>query len=165
MDQSNLLKITFLSLVLIASMLFTAGCATTPAGNISSLSDADELNTIQVFYKLDPRLTTGLSMGERWVSPPTYAIVVADGVPYTIEARVEILDRNGQPLFAVPEWIVEHPEMVTVAPTQANEFKITIQRDGQSTLRVTTPDATKTLSVKAIYQNHALLVEVSQTDG
>ena len=78
---------------------------------------------------------------------------------------MEILDRNGQPLFVDPEWMVENPEMEIVSPTQANEVKIPIQRDGQSILRITTPDATKTLSLNAIYQNHALLVEVSQADG
>ena len=165
MNQYNILKFTVLSLILIASMLFTGGCATTPDSDISSSSGTDALTTVQVFYKLDPRLTRGLYLGERWVSPPTYAIVVADGVPYTVDARVEILDGNGQTLFADAEWIVENPEMVTVSPTQANEFKITIQRGGQSTLRITTPDATKTLSVKARYQNNALLVEVSQVDG
>ena len=77
MNQCNILKIAYLSLVLISSMLFTGGCATTPAGDTSSSSEA--LTTVQVFYKLDPRLTMGLHLGERWVSPPTYTIVVADG--------------------------------------------------------------------------------------
>ena len=165
MNHYNGLKFTALSLVLIASLLFSVGCATTPAGKINSLPDVEALATIQVFYKLDPRLTTGLHMGERWVSPPTYAIVAADGVPYTVEARVEILDKNGQPLFEDAEWIVENPRMVTVSPTQVNEFKITIKRDGQSILQIVSPKATKTLSVKAIYQNDALLVEVSNAGG
>jgi hypothetical protein len=30
---------------------------------------------IAVVFKLDPRLTAGLYMGDRWVSPPTYSTV------------------------------------------------------------------------------------------
>ena len=167
MKSKTLLRIAFF-LTLITSLLSSIGCASASENesgkeNITQLSVGP--TSIQVFFKLDSRLTQGLHMGERWVSPPTYEIVVTDGVPYTVEARVEILDQNGLPLFVDPEWIVENPEMVIVSPGQNNAVMIIIQSDGQSTLRIITPDVTKTLSVKAIYKNKALLVEVSQADG
>ena len=165
MNQYNILKITFLSLVLIASVLSSAGCA--PASENATTTDnvksvPDRLTSIQVFFKLDPRLTQGLQMGERWVSPPTYAIVVAGGLPYTVEARVEILGNNGQPLPVNFEWIPEDSEMVKVSPSQDKAVMITIQRDGDSILQVTTPDATKTLSIKAVYKANAIRVEITQ---
>jgi len=155
-------------LVFITSWLSSAGCAPV-SKNGSAVENVEgltaTLTNIQVFFKLDPRLTQGLYMGERWVSPPTYEIVVAEGAPYTVEARVEILDNNGQSLLVDAEWIVEDPEMVTVTPGQDNAVMINIQRDGETTLQVATQDATKTLSIKAVYQDKALHVQVSQVDG
>jgi hypothetical protein len=106
----------------------------------------------QVSFKLDPRLTRGLYMGERWVSPPTYS-GVQDGKAFTVEARVQGREAR---------WIPSDPEMVAVSPSQGQEVTITVKRAGQSRLRVASDGVSKELAIKAAYQGTAIRVEIVQ---
>ncbi len=116
---------------------------------------------INVSFKLDPRLTRGLYMGERWGSPPTYS-GVQEGV-FSVDARVQGLDAKGQPLDISPKWIPSDPKMVTVSPSQGNAVQITVHRAGQSSLQVTSQGFTRTLSIKAAaYRGNAIQAEISQ---
>jgi FKBP-type peptidyl-prolyl cis-trans isomerase FklB len=77
---------------------------------------ASDLRDIKMSFKLDPRLTRGRYMGDRWVSPPTYTGVRQEGKEYAVEARAEGLDAKGRPMRISPEWIPSDPGMVTVSP-------------------------------------------------
>ena len=121
----------------------------------------EPLAGINVSFKLDPRLTQSLYMGERWVSPPTYS-GVQEGY-YTLEARVQGRDIKGRPMQISPEWIPADPEMVTVSPSQGNQVQITVKRAGESSLKVVSEEVSKTLSIKATYPNNsAIQVEIIQ---
>lgn len=120
--------------------------------------------TIQISYKLDPRLTSGLYMGERWVSPPTYTCVQA-GKSCTVEARAQGLDAKGKPFAISPEWIPEDPDMVTVSPRQGYAVKITVQRAGQTSLKVSSEGVSKELAIKAAYKGDTIQVEISPKPG
>ena len=119
---------------------------------------------LQIFFKLDPRLTQSLYMGERWVSPPTYGPLVSSGTTYAVEARAEVLDTNGQPLQVNFAWIPEDREMVAVSPSEGNQVTITILRAGESSLLVTGQGLSKTLNIQATYQNDVIQVQISQAD-
>ncbi len=114
---------------------------------------------IKVSFQLDPRLTRGLYMGDRWVSPPTY--VGAAGQD-TVMVRAEVLDARGNPTGISPEWVPADPEMVDVSPRQGKEVKITVRRAGQSALRVATPGFSRELTIKAAEKGNVLQVEISQ---
>ena len=116
---------------------------------------------IKVSFKLDPRLTQSMYMGERWVSPPTYT-GVRDGKEITVDARAEVISASGKSTGIGPKWIPSDPEMVTVTPGQGNEVKITVLRAGQSSLKVTAPGLSRELSIKATLQGSSIQVNITQ---
>jgi hypothetical protein len=127
----------------------------------SALSRPAALADINVSFKLDPRLTRSLYMGDRWVSPPTYSGVQEK--VFTVDARVQGLDANGQSVDITPKWIPEDPEMVTVSPAVGNAVQITVQRAGRTSLKVTSQGFSKILYIKAApYQGGSMLAEISQ---
>lgn len=121
---------------------------------------APPISDITVSFKLDPRLTKGLYMGERWVSPPTYT-GGQQGNEFTVEARAHGRAKGGL-VDISPRWIPSDPDMVAVSPGRGRDVKITVQRAGESTLEVASQEVSKKLSIKAWYQGNALQAEISQ---
>jgi FKBP-type peptidyl-prolyl cis-trans isomerase FklB len=117
--------------------------------------------TIIVSFKLDRRLTEGLYMGERWVSPPKYN-QAAVGKSVTVEARVHGRDAGGTTREIRAKWIPADPEMVTVTPSDGNAATITVHRVGQSTLQVVSEGTSKELAIKAEYVGNLIQVDISQ---
>lgn len=117
---------------------------------------------IKVSFRLDPRITQGLYMGERWVSPPTFTMV-QEGKTCTIDAQTSgVVSKGKRKKMVSPRWVPSDPGMVTVSPGVGNRVKITVLREGDSTLRVALPTASKVLSVKAAYQDNAIRVDITQ---
>lgn len=129
---------------------------------IKAAAQAGNLNNIKTSFKLDSRLTRGLYMGDRWVSPPTYTGVRQEGNAYTVEARVQGVDAKGGYVLINPEWIPSDREMVSVAPVQGNAVKITVKRAGESQLKLAARGFSKDLLIKATRVGKALQVEISQ---
>ncbi|RPI31414.1 MAG: hypothetical protein EHM70_11565 [Chloroflexota bacterium] len=120
---------------------------------------------IQVFYKLDPRLTGGVHMGVRWVSPPLYNIISEEG-SYTIVSRVEGISALGEWNVIASEWESTNPALVTVTPLYDNMVAIQIRGQGTATLNVSAAGFNQTLYVASAYlasQCTNLEVMVSQT--
>jgi hypothetical protein len=130
--------------------------ATEAAGQV-----AGTVSDISVSFKLDPRLTKSLYMGELWVAPTTYSSIREEAV--IVDARATALDASGQPLNVNPVWTAEHPDMVSVAPGQAKQVTITVKRAGESVLRVASESVVKELSIKAWYEGSALHVDIDTT--
>lgn len=124
------------------------------------------LTDIKVSFKVDPRLTRSLYMGDRWVSPPTY---VGTNGQDTVEARAKGVDVKGVTMQVTPKWIPSDPEMVTVASSEGNEVKITVKRAGESHLRLAIENGSgevilfKELLIKAWSQGGAIQVEIDTT--
>ena len=118
------------------------------------------VNRLKVSFKLDPRLTQGLQMGERWVSPPSY-VSTQKGSLFTVQARAAGIDREGRS-FKNPTWSPAEPDMVAVSREQGRQVEITVLRPGQSRLVVSEAGAVKTLMVKADQQADLWQVEISQ---
>ncbi len=118
---------------------------------------------IQVAYRLDPWLVYGTSGAGTWASLPVLGPVTQHGPTFAVPARAQMLDADGLPVAIRPAtWISANPEIVTVEPGEGTEVKITVQRDGQSSLRVTSLGISKELAIKAVYQGAALVVEIAQ---
>jgi hypothetical protein len=117
---------------------------------------------IAVSFKVDPRITKGLYMGDRWISPPTYTSTLQEGKEITVEARAEARDAEGRTMTVKPEWTPSDPEMVTVTPGEGSDVKIAVKRAGTSTLKVTAPGVSKELSIKAIAEGNTIRVEITQ---
>jgi hypothetical protein len=120
---------------------------------------AGPLTDILVAFKLDPRLTQSLYMGDRWVASSSGV----QGGKYTAEASAQGVDANGRPVEISPKWVPSDPEMVTVTPSQGSIVEISVTRPGQSSLKVTSEGVTRTLTVKAEkYRGNALKVDITQ---
>jgi len=117
---------------------------------------------IDFSFKLDPRLTSSLHMGERWVSPPTYSRVGEGARNVGVEARAHVFDGSGKALKASPTWRPSEPDMVQVSPDEGNQVEITVWRAGESKLTVNSGGASRTLTVKAAQHGGGYRVEIVQ---
>ena len=149
-----------LILVLAAALFSAAGSAKAWGLQASATSGAD----IVVLYKLDPRFTGGAYMGDRWVSPPLYDIVIPEGVPYTLEARAERVDENGLRDLVDAHWLPSNSEILSISPALDRQFKISILHTGRSTLTVTSAGITEILYVDVMeYTNASVRLRISKT--
>jgi len=148
-------------LAAVVGSIMLSGLGTVAAGTGQEMRQPDALARINVYFKLDPRLTLGLYMGDRWVSPPTYSRV-GESMPVTVDASARGVDGWGKTVRFRPEWRAEDPEMVTVTPSEGNEVKITVLRPGQSNLLVSFHDVSRKLAINAMKRDKAIVVEIAQ---
>ena len=108
---------------------------------------------IKVSFKLDPHLTRGANMGDRWVSPPSFTTTRQSGKQVTVDARAVGLDYRGRLLDRrlEPEWLAADPARVSVSPTPGNRVTITMQSPGESILSVTHGEVSEILTLQAVY--------------
>lgn len=118
---------------------------------------------IEISFKLDPRLTRSLHMGDRWVSPPTYTLAAYPGTDVTIEARARALDSTGRTIKGgAPVWTPKDPGMVAVSPSERGAVRITVRRAGRSDVTVTSGAAAKRLTVAAVEERGVWRVDIAQ---
>jgi FKBP-type peptidyl-prolyl cis-trans isomerase FklB len=120
---------------------------------------AEAISDLHITYKMDPRLASGVYGGERWVSPPTYTTTLQ-----TVEARIEGITRPGNSVPVKAEWTAEDPEMLSIAPAENGQVKITVRRNGQSRLTVIAEGVSKTLVIKASPENNSTKIEISAAE-
>lgn len=150
-------------------LLVVTGPSRSHAGPPQSASRASEpeaapavLTKIDVSFKLDPRLTQGLYMGERWTSPPTHS-VSQPAWPANVDASVRGTDATGRPVRIQPRWASSDPEIVAVTPPEgASAVTIAVLRPGEARLRVTAGGRSKELTIHAIQNEKDVLVEIAQ---
>ncbi len=124
---------------------------------------ANPLADLKVSFKLDPRLTRSLYMGDRWISPPTYNSTVHEGRKITIEARAHGVDSYGRPVAVNLRWIPSDPDMVSVSPSQGSQVSITIYGGGQSSLKVVSQGwEGKELFIKATEKDDTIQAKIWQ---
>jgi hypothetical protein len=128
---------------------------------LSSPEPAGRPTGIEVSFKLDPRLTRSMYMGDRWVSPPTFTIV-QEGREAVIEARAHGTNAKGKSLQINPEWTPEDPEMLEIVPDTGGEVRIMVHSAGRTSLKVEVPGISKTYTVLASYLDDSIQVEISQ---
>lgn len=126
---------------------------------------APSLAGIRVAFKLDPRLIDSTYGGARWLSPPTFTSAVQSGKTGTVDVKVRGVDVRGKTVSIVPEWTAADPDLIAVKPGQNDEFRITVNGAGESTLTVASHGVSKKLLVRAKDLGNAVLVEISQNDG
>ena len=120
------------------------------------------LTGIAVSFKMDPRITRGMYMGDRWISPPTFTSTFQEGKEITVEARVHGVDAKKNKMKVNPRWTPSDPGMVTVTPGEGSDVKIAVKRAGMSTLNVAAPGVSKELTIKATEEGDVIRVEITQ---
>jgi hypothetical protein len=124
--------------------------------------EAAALKDIKVSFQVDPRVTRGMYMGEQWVSPPKYVRVQEGKKPLTVPAQAMGLDAKGGQVKINPTWKSGDADLVKVSPAQGAKVEITVLKEGQSDLTVTSGGVSKKLTVKAVGQDGSLRVDISQ---
>jgi hypothetical protein len=115
---------------------------------------------IRIWFKLDPRLTTGHYMGERWASPPTFHVAPQAGSSCTVEARAQ--SRGGSPSSASTTWVPSDAEMVRVVPAGGGQVVITVLSAGRSHVTVSDGEASTVVTVDAVHTDGSWQVQLSQ---
>jgi hypothetical protein len=140
----------------------TATARTPGAGGAADLGGpaASLLSAIDVSFKLDPRITRSLYMGERWLPLPFTQVGGKTAV--VVYARAAGRDGRQKPVHITPEWTPADPELVTVRAAERNVMEITVLGPGETTLRVTAQGISTELAIKSAYKGEALQVEISR---
>jgi type IV pilus biogenesis protein CpaD/CtpE len=134
--------------------------ATTPS-KMTADQAARGLADIKIEFRLDPRITGGMYMGDRWVSPPTYT-TVRSGKELTVQARAWGVDARGATVGISPKWTPANPDMVTVSPDESAQVTITVKSEGESRLKVALAGVSRELSVKATYLENGIRADITQ---
>ncbi|MDO8587931.1 MAG: hypothetical protein Q7T82_12955 [Armatimonadota bacterium] len=129
----------------------------------ASSSPAAAPSVIKVSFKLDPRVTRGMYMGDRWISPATYTII-QPGKQATVDAMAQLVESKDRLTKISPKWTPSDPAMVSVTPGQGHQVKITILRPGESKLKVESRGLCRELVVKASYRDGAMRVDIVRAD-
>jgi hypothetical protein len=117
-------------------------------------------NGLTVFFMVDPRITTGAYMGERWVAPATFVLVV-QGAEAVVAARAHMVDGTGS-RDVTATWTAADPGMLAVSPVKGHEVAIAVRRPGRSALTVASAEGSRELTVVAVRDAASWRIDVSQ---
>jgi FKBP-type peptidyl-prolyl cis-trans isomerase len=149
------MKQAFPILILVFPLLASPVLADDQEERAAAVSD------IKLTFKVDPRLTSGVYGGERWISPSTYMGATAQ---HTVETKAVGIGANGNPIRINPDWIPSEPDMVTVSPNSGDAVTITVKRAGESRLVIKAQQISRDLAIKAASQNGFMQIEITQLD-
>ncbi|MDP2305040.1 MAG: hypothetical protein Q8P18_03340 [Pseudomonadota bacterium] len=157
-------RLPLLLLALLATLAHAAPSADPVPGREASTLGAgkggsSKLGALVVSFKVDPRLTQSLYMGDRWVSPDRFSLSGGKDSA-TIEARVEGRDARGIGRPVTATWTTADPTLLTVSPTEGDAVTLTVHGPGKSTVRVDGGGITQVLSVDATLRGEVLVVEI-----
>jgi hypothetical protein len=109
--------------------------------------DAAATEGLVVSFLLDPRITTSVYTGERWVTPETFTLVhEGDVVP--VHARAHLADSSGTTDVSAT-WTPADGDMLSVSLADAHQVELTVRRAGQTALTVTHGESSRILTVFA----------------
>lgn len=140
------------------------GLASTASGQVASrpspLHAAAPSPKLEVAFRLDPGVTSGLYLGERWVAPPTF-LFAQPGTRYTVRAKVRSVDGHGEPTDLSGDWSTNAPDMIAISRGQG-EVTIVVRQPGRGEITVATGDGTKVLQVTARRVDDSMEVGITQ---
>jgi hypothetical protein len=113
---------------------------------------------VRIAFKLDPALTGGAYLGERWVSPPVFEAAAQTGAAFRVEARVEAPADGAAPVT----WTPSDPGAVSVSPADGRRVEIAVRRPGRAALSVTAGAHSTTLAIEAVHEGGRWLVTFSE---
>ncbi len=116
---------------------------------------------LAVAFRLDPELTHGMYLGDRWVTPPSY-FFAQQGTQYVVQAKAQKIDSRGEHIDLTSDWAPTDPDMVAVTRRKNGEVTIVVRRPGESSMTVSTGDGSKVLHIRATQVGDAMQVAIDQ---
>ena len=115
-----------------------------------------------VAYRLDPSVTGGLFMGDRWVTPARYAFA-QQGTKFVVQAKMQAIDDAGSdPLDLSGNWASRDPEMVALTREADGVVTIEVRKPGRTELVASAGGETRTLQVTAKQTPDSMQVAIEQ---
>jgi hypothetical protein len=114
-----------------------------------------------VAFLLDPGLTRGIFMGDRWVSPPSY-FFAQPGLQYVVQAKAQMINTRGDHIDVPAEWAPSNPGMVAINRGTSGAVTIVVTRTGDSNLAVSMGNNAKTLHIHADQVADGMQVRITQ---
>lgn len=115
-----------------------------------------------VAYRLDPSVTSGLFMGDRWVTPERYAFA-QEGTKFVVQAKMQAIDDEGSdPLDLSGNWASRDPEMVALTREADGVVTIEVRKPGRTELVASAGGQTRTLQVTAKQTPDSMQVAIVQ---
>ncbi|MBI5231664.1 MAG: hypothetical protein HY876_05820 [Coriobacteriales bacterium] len=134
--QVKLARTAIAALLMTSLLMVPIGCSPEPR--------ADGL---RISFKLDPRLTKSLYMGERWVSGPKFTPPSRQG-EVLVEARAEATAKAGNPPDIEATWESADADVLDVSPPKGRQIKLRIKAPGSTTLTVRGGGVEKAIGVR-----------------
>ena len=113
-----------------------------------------------VTFRLDPAVTRGLYLGDRWVSPPSFRFA-QPGTQYVVRAKVQRVDGQGGRVDLSGDWAASDPGMVAI-DRRPGEVTLVVREPGESRVTVATGAGSKVLRVRALRTTDAMDVDIAQ---
>jgi hypothetical protein len=153
----------------------SASAAIVAAGAMRSAVDASEAamplrtsapaprakSRLVVAFRLDPDLTRGLYLGDRWVSPPSFNFA-QPGDRYVVHARMQAVGADGERTDVSGDWSTSDADMVGITRGDGGEVVIDVDKAGTAELRVAAGGETKVLQVLARRVDDGMEVDFRQ---
>jgi len=114
-----------------------------------------------VTFRLDPAVTRGLYLGDRWVSPPTFRFV-QPGTQYVVHAKLQSIDAQDESVDLSGDWSTDDPEMIAIERQPYGEVTIVVRRAGEGRMFVSAGGVTRELRVQARQTPDAMDVAITQ---
>lgn len=115
---------------------------------------------LAVAFLLDPQVTGGIFLGNRWVSPPSWYFA-QPGKRYVVRAKAQNIDSGGERTDLDGNWSTSNPQMVAIARGDG-EVTITVREPGDSDMTVSAGKDVKVLHVHATQLADAMQVRITQ---
>jgi hypothetical protein len=157
----------------IVSMATTASSAQpaslgAPAASAQPVSPGKPARTLSterpqrlaIALRLDPTLTQGLFMGDRWVSPADFHFAQPGSV-FVVEAKAQHRDGRGEPHDLAGNWNATNPAMVAIQ-RDAHAVTLEIRQPGDSDVTIAAGGETAVLHVHAVQLADSIQVHIRQ---
>lgn len=143
-----------------------APASPTPAGQQAALAGttpdaAATTPQMVVTFRLDPAVTRGLYLGDRWVSPPTFHFA-QPGTQYVVQAKLQSVDASDNRIDLSGDWSTDDPEMIAIERHDHGAVTIVVRRGGEGRLFVSAGGTRKLLNVRARQTEDAMDVVITQ---
>lgn len=162
-------------LVLLAVGLATAdGLRTTTLGPVPSRHSAplpaispaiqragQRKPEVAVAFRLDPDLTRGLFLGERWVSPPSF-FFAQPGLQYVAQGKAQYVDAFGERVDVDADWATSDSELITLTEHVSGDATIVVRHPGDGEFTVATRYGTRRVQVHARQVGDGMQVDFRQ---